>query len=92
MLDFGDDDEKKKEPRDLSRLKILCAEDNLVNQKILMRMLKRLGVADIEVVENGKLCVEREAEKAFDIVLMDMQMPVMVSDCLVYRSRVCSDR
>ena len=41
-----------------------------MNQKILMRMLKRLGVREVEVVENGKLAVEREAEKAFDIVLM----------------------
>ncbi|CAB9513725.1 activated protein kinase catalytic subunit alpha-1 [Seminavis robusta] len=62
---------------DLTKLRILCAEDNLVNQKILVRMLKRVGVSHIVVVENGKLAVEREAEEEFDIVLMDMQMPVM---------------
>lgn len=64
-------------PCDLAKLRILCAEDNLVNQKILVRMLKRLNVAEIEVVENGQLAVDKEASSEFDIVLMDLQMPVM---------------
>ncbi|KAL3909298.1 MAG: hypothetical protein SGILL_008140 [Bacillariaceae sp.] len=68
---------KPKQPFDLTTLKILCAEDNTVNQKILWRMLKRLGVKEIKMVENGKLAVEEEAQTQYDVVLMDMQMPVM---------------
>jgi len=58
-------------------LKILIAEDNLVNQKVLRRMLTRLGVEDIETVENGALAVERESARQFDLILMDLEMPVM---------------
>jgi CheY-like chemotaxis protein len=61
----------------LSVLRVLIAEDNLVNQKILVRMLKRLGVENVEVVGDGQKAVDREAVTPFDIVLMDMQMPVM---------------
>eukprot|EP00529_Nitzschia_sp_RCC80_P006728 CAMPEP_0113493838 /NCGR_PEP_ID=MMETSP0014_2-20120614/28800_1 /TAXON_ID=2857 /ORGANISM="Nitzschia sp." /LENGTH=1552 /DNA_ID=CAMNT_0000387717 /DNA_START=353 /DNA_END=5011 /DNA_ORIENTATION=- /assembly_acc=CAM_ASM_000159 len=60
-----------------SSLRILIAEDNLVNQKVLSKMLKRLGVEHVIIVGNGKEAVEREAEEEFDLVLMDMQMPVM---------------
>jgi CheY-like chemotaxis protein/two-component sensor histidine kinase len=62
---------------DLTSLRILVAEDNSINQKILARMLQRLNVKDVVMVENGQLAVEAEASQPFDIVLMDMQMPVM---------------
>jgi CheY-like chemotaxis protein len=80
MIEMDEEEEPNKSVEkacELKKLRVLCAEDNMVNQKILMRMLKRIGVAEVEVVENGKLAVEREAEKKFDIILMDMQMPVM---------------
>jgi CheY-like chemotaxis protein len=48
-----------------------------VNQKILARILQRLGVETVVMVDNGKLAVEVEAQQEFVIVLMDMQMPVM---------------
>jgi CheY-like chemotaxis protein len=57
--------------------RVLIAEDNGVNQKVLVRMLKRMELHDIVVVDNGLKAVEREAAEPFDIVLMDMQMPVM---------------
>jgi CheY-like chemotaxis protein len=55
----------------------LIAEDNRVNQKVRVRMLKRMELHDIAVVDNGLKAVDREAAEPFDIVLMDMQMPVM---------------
>lgn len=58
-------------------LRALIAEDNLVNQKLLSRILSRLGVKNCTVVENGAEAVEREKNEPFDVVLMDMQMPVM---------------
>jgi len=60
-------------------LRILLAEDNLVNQKIVVRMLEKRGHAVI-VVENGKesvAAIASQGERPFDLVLMDVQMPEM---------------
>lgn len=59
------------------RIRVLVAEDNKINQKVLQRMLVRLGIKNVDIVENGKLAVEKEAANEYDIVLMDQQMPVM---------------
>jgi len=58
-------------------VKILLAEDNKVNQKVMLRLLKKLGVDDVKVADNGKVALELEDQDAFDIILMDMQMPEM---------------
>jgi len=58
-------------------IKVLVAEDNLINQKVLDRILKRVGVTDITIVDNGKKAVDASAETRFDCILMDMQMPIM---------------
>jgi len=55
----------------LGELKFLIAEDNKVNQKVLSRILTRLGITNIDIVDNGAQAVEREASKPFDVVLMD---------------------
>jgi CheY-like chemotaxis protein len=52
----------------------LIAEDNLINVKVLRRILEKLGIQNIEVVYNGQRAVEREADEAFDCVLMDIQV------------------
>jgi CheY-like chemotaxis protein len=62
---------------EFSTLRILIAEDNLVNQKVLTRILNRLDVVSIAVVNNGEEAVRREATESFDLILMDMQMPKM---------------
>lgn len=59
------------------QLRILVAEDNKVNQKVLVRLLERLGVVHVDVADNGQIAIDLEAAKDFDVVLMDMQMPVM---------------
>ena len=63
----------------LQGLHFLAAEDNEINAEILTELLEIEG-ASCEIVENGRLAVERfqEAEAgAFDAILMDVQMPVM---------------
>ncbi len=57
-------------------LRILLAEDHPVNQKVQMLMLSRLGYA-ADLVVNGKRAVEAVAKKAYDVILMDVQMPEM---------------
>jgi len=61
----------------IAKLRILIAEDNLVNQKVMTRILNRLGVTKITIANNGVEAVEMEAKQPFDIVMMDMQMPKM---------------
>ena len=58
----------------LVALKVLIAEDNEVNQRIALAMLKRLGHRAI-LVPNGQAAVEQTEREAFDVVLMDVQMP-----------------
>jgi CheY-like chemotaxis protein len=57
-------------------LHILLAEDNLVNQKVATALLKNRGHR-VDVVGNGRLAVERSQQQAFDLILMDLQMPEM---------------
>ncbi len=55
---------------------VLVVEDNLVNRKVVTGILARIGYT-CEVAENGAEAVERLARPGIDLVLMDMQMPVM---------------
>lgn len=57
-------------------LEILLAEDNIVNQKLAVRILEKFG-HHVKVVGNGQLAVDAFQEKAYDLILMDVQMPVM---------------
>jgi PAS domain S-box-containing protein len=61
---------------DHSERRVLVAEDDVVNQKVVVRMLGRLGI-EPTVVENGREAVEAVRTGAFDTVLMDVEMPVM---------------
>jgi len=69
------------EPKDISlpaadRLRVLVAEDNPTNQKVINLMLIRLGITPT-IVPNGLLAVEAVKKQPFDLVLLDVQMAVM---------------
>jgi PAS domain S-box-containing protein len=59
-----------------SKLKILVAEDNIVNQKLVQRILERVG-HQVVMVADGTQAVQANTENNFDLILMDIQMPVM---------------
>jgi CheY-like chemotaxis protein/anti-sigma regulatory factor (Ser/Thr protein kinase) len=63
-------------PKALPILKILLVEDNLVNQQVAAGFLNHLG-QKVTVVGDGFEAVEAAAHEAFDLILMDMQMPRM---------------
>ena len=58
------------------QLKILLAEDNLVNQKLAKHLLEKSGHT-ATVVGDGKAALNEFQDKEFDLVLMDIQMPIM---------------
>jgi CheY-like chemotaxis protein len=65
------------EPSDkLSRHKVLVAEDNLGNQKLILGMLKRIGLA-ADTASNGLEALDLFSKNRYDLVLMDCQMPDM---------------
>ncbi|MCS6826983.1 MAG: ATP-binding protein [Caldilinea sp.] len=57
-------------------LRLLLAEDNVVNQKVAVRFLQKYNF-EVTVVNNGMEALEALADNEFDLVLMDIQMPVM---------------
>jgi len=73
-------EERRDQPsaRPQKRLRVLLAEDNLVNRKLVVRLLEKRG-HQVHAVDNGRSAVTMIASTAagFDVVLMDLQMPEM---------------
>lgn len=67
-------------------LRVLLAEDNLVNQKVARRLLERLG-HQCEVVNNGREALERWREQPWDVLLIDLQMPEMDGETAIHLLR-----
>lgn len=61
---------------DISNANVLLVEDNLINQKIVILSLKKI-VKNIEVANNGKEALDKFGTSKYDIILMDIQMPIM---------------
>ncbi|WP_199333483.1 response regulator [Oculatella sp. FACHB-28] len=69
-------------------LKILLAEDNVVNQKVVLHLLQRIGYR-ADVVCNGREVLESLHRQTYDVVLMDVQMPEM--DGIATTRQICQD-
>ncbi|HNI98718.1 MAG TPA: ATP-binding protein, partial [Leptospiraceae bacterium] len=66
----------KKESTIRPDLKILAAEDNRTNQKMILHLLAKLGCSQCEIAENGKIVVDLlKSGKTYDLILMDIEMP-----------------
>jgi PAS domain S-box-containing protein len=61
---------------DLTGVRVLVVDDGVTNRKLIQLLLERRG-AEIHTAENGKIALSQATEQPFDIVLMDMQMPIM---------------
>ncbi len=71
---------KRKRERDetktpFQKAKILIAEDHLLNQDFIRRLLQRMGFQNFDIVENGLLAQEFYEENDYDLILMDCHMP-----------------
>jgi signal transduction histidine kinase/CheY-like chemotaxis protein len=77
-----DEKQTKEEPKSIannirfSNVNAMVAEDNSINQKLIKNILEGLGV-EVTLVDNGKMALEQRQMNEFDIIFMDIQMPVM---------------
>jgi CheY-like chemotaxis protein len=68
--------QKEKTPKELKDIKILLVEDNLINQKITLLSIGKL-VKSIDTAINGQVALDKFGTTIYDLILMDIQMPVM---------------
>ncbi|MCP3873143.1 MAG: response regulator [Desulfobacteraceae bacterium] len=76
IITYKDEEIKKSPIKTISKKRILLAEDNRVNQKVVVAMLKKKG-HEVVIANNGKEAASLYKGQEFDFVFMDIQMPVM---------------
>jgi signal transduction histidine kinase/ActR/RegA family two-component response regulator len=75
---YSDADSEREDRNTLSAAycgRVLVAEDNLTNQTLIRLILEKAGL-QVTVVEDGQQAVEKATQESYDLILMDMQMPV----------------
>jgi PAS domain S-box-containing protein len=75
-MELSSDQSKPQQQVEVEQMKVLVAEDNHINLQVFKYMLQNLKV-ETDFVHNGQEALELSAGKKYDLVFMDMQMPVM---------------
>lgn len=70
--------------------KVLLVEDNKLNQQIANEILKSFGV-NIEIADNGAVAVDLATKNDYDLILMDIQMPIMNGYVATNKIRIIPD-
>jgi len=70
------DEDTKQIQESILGIKVLLAEDNEINSQLVYELLDRIGI-NIDIVNNGKDAVEKVKNTKYDLVLMDLHMPIM---------------
>ena len=58
-------------------INILLVEDVIINQKVVLKFLNKLNFNCIDIADDGKKCLEMMSQKRYDIVLLDIKMPIL---------------
>jgi signal transduction histidine kinase/DNA-binding response OmpR family regulator len=68
-----------------SNVRILLAEDVYINQKVVTSFLNKLGYDNIKVVDNGQQCLDIAINNDFDVILLDIRMPIMNGEVVLQK-------
>lgn len=63
--------------KDNDQIKILIAEDEVTNQKVIKTALYKLGFSNIDIASDGQIMCKRVVSKDYDLILIDIKMPIM---------------
>jgi len=64
-------------------IRILLVEDVLINQKVVSSFLIKMGFKNIDIADNGKECLEKLTRNKYDIILLDIRMPVLNGEYVI---------
>jgi len=76
MLNDKEETSEKEHKITFENVHVLVAEDNIINQKLILNVLNRLGV-EVSIANNGREALEFRMNNEYDMIFMDIEMPVM---------------
>ncbi len=76
ILNDKEDISESKKKITFENIHVLVAEDNLINQKLILNVLNRLGIK-VSIANNGQEALEQRMANEYDMIFMDIEMPVM---------------
>lgn len=74
---FRQEQKEDNSPHFPSDIRLLLVEDNMINQKVAVSMLKKIGLPDPDIASDGKKAVSMSQSRSYDLIMMDCQMPEM---------------
>jgi signal transduction histidine kinase/DNA-binding response OmpR family regulator len=66
-------------------VRILLAEDVHINQRVILSFLNKLGYKSADVVDNGQKCLDSVFSNTFDLILLDIRMPILSGEAVLKR-------